>query len=97
MVITRAFLQIADDKEGKFVDFSCSSTIENQSCFVSSEALNEFLFSLNIDNINLVKLLKYIEECNIIHKVCSYSSYSSNWFCKLCLLWYLLISFFLIF
>lgn len=70
MVITRAFLQIADDKDGKFVGLSCS-TIENQSCFVSSEALNEFLFSLNIDNINLVKLLKYVEESNIIHKVCS--------------------------
>lgn len=38
----------------------------------SSMAINEFLFSLNIDNINLVKLLHYIKESNIIHKVIAY-------------------------
>lgn len=35
----------------------------------SSMAINDFLFSLNIDNINLVKLVRYIKESNIINKV----------------------------
>uniref|UniRef100_A0A1J3GME6 Putative ATP-dependent RNA helicase DDX11-like protein 8 n=1 Tax=Noccaea caerulescens TaxID=107243 RepID=A0A1J3GME6_NOCCA len=37
-----------------------------------SMAIYDFLFSLSIDNINLVKLLAYIKESNIIHKVCGY-------------------------
>ncbi|VVA95970.1 unnamed protein product [Arabis nemorensis] len=37
-----------------------------------SMAINDFLFSLNIDNINLFKLLAYIKESNIIHKVSGY-------------------------
>ncbi|ESQ26999.1 hypothetical protein EUTSA_v10019547mg [Eutrema salsugineum] len=37
-----------------------------------SMAIYDFLFSLNIDNINLVKLLAYIKESNIIHKVSGY-------------------------
>ncbi|KAK9281864.1 hypothetical protein L1049_004771 [Liquidambar formosana] len=32
-------------------------------------AINDFLFSLNIDNINLVKLLRYMKESSIIHKI----------------------------
>lgn len=35
----------------------------------STMTINEFLFALNIDNINLVKLLQYMKESNIIHKV----------------------------
>lgn len=35
----------------------------------SSMAINDFLFALNIDNINLLKLLDYIKESNVIHKV----------------------------
>lgn len=34
-----------------------------------SMAIYDFLFSLSIDNINLVKLLAYIKESNVIHKV----------------------------
>ncbi|KFK42393.1 hypothetical protein AALP_AA2G250200 [Arabis alpina] len=37
-----------------------------------SMAINDFLFSLNIDNINLFKLLAYIKESNIVHKVSGY-------------------------
>ncbi|KAG2301694.1 hypothetical protein Bca52824_030345 [Brassica carinata] len=37
-----------------------------------SMAIYDFLFSLNIDNINLVKLLAYIKQSNIIHKVSGY-------------------------
>lgn len=35
----------------------------------SSMTINDFLFSLNIDNINFVKLINYVKESNIIHKV----------------------------
>lgn len=38
----------------------------------SSMAINDFLFSLNIDNINLVKLVRYIKESNIINKISGY-------------------------
>ncbi|CAN8233350.1 unnamed protein product [Cochlearia groenlandica] len=37
-----------------------------------SMAIYDFLFSLNIDNINLVKLLAYFKESNIVHKVSGY-------------------------
>ncbi|KAJ4888446.1 RAD3-like DNA-binding helicase protein [Raphanus sativus] len=41
-------------------------------CGGCSMAIYDFLFSLNIDNINLVKLLAYIKQSNIIHKVSGY-------------------------
>ncbi|EOA34339.1 hypothetical protein CARUB_v10021859mg [Capsella rubella] len=41
-------------------------------CGACSMAIYDFLFYLNIDNINLVKLLAYIKESNIIHKVSGY-------------------------
>lgn len=34
--------------------------------------INEFLFSLDIDNINLVKLCQYVKESKIVHKVNKY-------------------------
>ncbi|CAM6122599.1 unnamed protein product [Calypogeia fissa] len=34
--------------------------------------INDFLFSLEIDNVNLFKIRKYIKESNIVHKVSSY-------------------------
>ncbi|KAL2645440.1 hypothetical protein R1flu_013027 [Riccia fluitans] len=34
--------------------------------------INDFLFSLNIDNLNLFKIRRYIKESNIVHKVSSY-------------------------
>ncbi|KAK8608456.1 hypothetical protein V6N13_023879 [Hibiscus sabdariffa] len=75
LVLTRAFLQVLqNDKDG-----NCSNTCpdaergvgENKN-FDSSMAINDFLFSLNIDNINLIKLLQYIKESNIMHKVSGY-------------------------
>lgn len=42
---------------------------KSKPCGACSMAIYDFLFSLNIDNINLVKLLAYIKESNIIHKV----------------------------
>lgn len=34
-----------------------------------SMTINDFLFSLYIDNINLVKLHQYVKESNVAHKV----------------------------
>ncbi|KAL3698819.1 hypothetical protein R1sor_012895 [Riccia sorocarpa] len=34
--------------------------------------INDFLFSLNIDNLNLFKIGRYMKESNIVHKVSSY-------------------------
>lgn len=80
MVLTRAFLQVLRNE-------NCQSTFDplcnaegSKSGFESSTAINEFLFAHNIDNINLFKLLLYIEESNIIHKVydlCLFTSFSS--------------------
>lgn len=42
--------------------------------------INEFLFALNIDNINLVKLLQYVKESNIIYKVKLFSCLSKHFF-----------------
>lgn len=55
IVLTHAFLHTLLDDIG-----SASN---------SSMAINDFLFSLNIDNINLVKLVRYIKESNIVNKV----------------------------
>lgn len=76
MVLTRAFLQTLCKNSSSYIDSSCVEEVSGStSALDSSMAINEFLFSLNIDNINLVKLLQYIKESNIIHKVsdCSYT------------------------
>ncbi|KAI7752029.1 hypothetical protein M8C21_009210, partial [Ambrosia artemisiifolia] len=64
MVLTRAFIQTLCNKD--------DPNLINSSGSECSLFINEFVFSLNIDNINLVKLLKYIKDSNMIHKVCGY-------------------------
>ena len=55
-VLTRSFLRVLiNNQDG-------ASTM-------SSMTINQFLFSLDIDNINIVKLCQYVKESNIIHKV----------------------------
>jgi chromosome transmission fidelity protein 1 len=64
---------------------------------MSSMTINQFLFSLDIDNINIVKLCQFVKESNIIHKVffspkCTHSvaqrpcdltvAFSGLWICK---------------
>ncbi|KAM2016374.1 hypothetical protein ACFX16_046794 [Malus domestica] len=74
MVLTRAFLQVFL-REDTGCGNSCHDTekaSEANGTPTSSMAINDFLFSLNIDNINLVKLLQYIKESNIMRKVCGY-------------------------
>ncbi|XP_022641713.1 ATP-dependent DNA helicase DDX11 [Vigna radiata var. radiata] len=74
MVLTQAFLRVLlDDKDGNLI--GSSRDIDQASEKSSSDftvAINDFLFEQNIDNINLVKLLKYIKESNIMHKVSGY-------------------------
>ncbi|CBI36138.3 unnamed protein product, partial [Vitis vinifera] len=75
LVVTRAFLQILlNGKDTSLVDpgHDAEKAFGAKSASDSSMAINDFLFSLNIDNINLVKLLHYIKESNIIHKVSGY-------------------------
>ncbi|KAH7447640.1 hypothetical protein KP509_01G114900 [Ceratopteris richardii] len=40
--------------------------------------INDFLFSLDVDNINMFKLWKYIKESNIVYKVSGYAEHKSN-------------------
>uniref|UniRef100_A0A2N9EY99 Helicase ATP-binding domain-containing protein n=1 Tax=Fagus sylvatica TaxID=28930 RepID=A0A2N9EY99_FAGSY len=77
MVLTRAFLQIL--REDASVDLPHTEKASGaNSAFYASMAINDFLFSLNIDNINLVKLLQYIKESNIIHKVSGYGDKTAS-------------------
>ncbi|KAL2338079.1 hypothetical protein Fmac_012525 [Flemingia macrophylla] len=76
MFLTQAFLRVLlDEKDGNLVD-SCRgierASDEDNRASDFTMAINDFLFDLNIDNINLVKLLKYIKESNIMHKVSGY-------------------------
>lgn len=69
MVLARAFLQTLCKTSASDIDTLSLEDSSGPTPLDSSMAINEFLFSLNIDNINLVKLLEYIKESNIIHKV----------------------------
>lgn len=73
MVLTQALLRVLhNEKDGTLVD-SCHDIVvqafEESRTPDFTMAINDFFFELNIDNINLVKLLKYIKESNIMHKV----------------------------
>ncbi|MBA0663788.1 hypothetical protein Goklo_003877, partial [Gossypium klotzschianum] len=75
LVLTRAFLRVLlNDKDGNRLN-TCPDAekgVRENKTFDSSMAINDLLFSLNIDNINLIKLLQYIKESNIMHKVSGY-------------------------
>lgn len=64
MVLTGAFLQATSTSIEKATQAEAPSE--------SSLEINDFLFSLNIDNINFVKLINYVKQSNIIHKVSGY-------------------------
>ncbi|KAL4583896.1 hypothetical protein LXL04_008481 [Taraxacum kok-saghyz] len=67
MILTQAFIQTLSDKsDTNFIDSSFHEQLPTGS--ECSLQINEFVFSLNIDNINLVKLLQYIKDSNMIHK-----------------------------
>ncbi|CAO2813328.1 unnamed protein product [Amaranthus hypochondriacus] len=74
MVLTRAFMQAIFDKNEAIDDATCNAvdTATQEIPSESSMTINDFLFSLNIDNINFVKLISYVKESRIIHKVSGY-------------------------
>ncbi|XP_057736691.1 uncharacterized protein LOC130951952 isoform X1 [Arachis stenosperma] len=81
MVLTQAFLRVLlNEKNGNpmdsYHDIEHASEESRTSDFTM--AINDFIFELNIDNINLIKLLKYIKESNIMHKVNSYGEKVAN-------------------
>lgn len=66
MVLIQAFLRVLlNEKDGKLIE----QASEERKTSGFTMTINDFLFELNIDNINLVKLVKYIKESNIMHKV----------------------------
>lgn len=72
MVLCRAFLRsLCDVKDANYTDPSQDIEKESIANFAScfSMDINDFLFSLNIDNVNMIKLLQYLKESNIMHKV----------------------------
>ncbi|GER48349.1 ATP-dependent RNA helicase chl1 [Striga asiatica] len=70
MTLARAFLEMLSD-DGKVMSHS-NPPCEAEEIKSNTMTINEFLFALNIDNINLVKLLQYMKESNIIYKVSGY-------------------------
>ncbi|OIW11879.1 hypothetical protein TanjilG_25792 [Lupinus angustifolius] len=75
MVLTQAFLRVLhSEKDGNLVG-SChyiEQASEETRASDFTMAINDFIFELNVDNINLFKLLKYIKESNVMHKVNGY-------------------------
>ncbi|KAL4193954.1 hypothetical protein AMTRI_Chr05g56790 [Amborella trichopoda] len=78
MVVAKALLQLLICKEEvnsvehcKVID--AQQTEEPEMCN-SSVTVNDFLFSLEIDNVNLIKLKEYVKESNITHKVSGYGA-----------------------
>ncbi|KAF3793334.1 putative ATP-dependent RNA helicase DDX11-like protein 8 [Nymphaea thermarum] len=79
IIIVESFLQLL--LGGKVIEFDDTSPVKGNDRMVKekqfcdySMAINDFLFSLDIDNINFVKLMEYIKESNIINKVSGFNS-----------------------
>ncbi|KAK9130936.1 hypothetical protein Sjap_011423 [Stephania japonica] len=72
MVLTRAFVRVLRGEEHESRLNPCRESSREMCSFDFSLSINDFLFSLDIDNINLVKLKHYMKESNIIHKVTGY-------------------------
>lgn len=70
IIVTRALLKLLHNEEASYVEPCQNNSTGKNGALDYSMAINDFLFSLNIDNINFVKLLQYIKESNIMHKVC---------------------------
>lgn len=72
MVVIQEFLRVLlNEKDGNLIDShrDIEQASEERKASDFTMSINDFLFELNIDNINLVKLLKYIKESHIMHKV----------------------------
>ncbi|XP_028771757.1 ATP-dependent DNA helicase DDX11-like isoform X2 [Neltuma alba] len=81
MVLTRAFLRVLINEKDSNLINSCQDI---EKAFQDSRAseftmsVNDFIFELNVDNVNLIKLVKYIKESKIMHKVSSYGEKVAN-------------------
>ncbi|XP_017699231.3 ATP-dependent DNA helicase DDX11 [Phoenix dactylifera] len=77
IVLIQSFLRLLvgcqEDSSG-ISNIHADQATEEKNFGDTSMTINEFLFSLNIDNINLVKLHRYVKESNIIHKVTGYGA-----------------------
>lgn len=72
MVLTRAFLRVLLHEKDAYLIDSCQDTektFEESRASEFTMSINNFMFELNVDNINLVKLVKYLKESKIMHKV----------------------------
>ncbi|KAH9300391.1 hypothetical protein KI387_011974 [Taxus chinensis] len=81
LVLIQAFLRCLSDNQKKYMGGKSANDLGNvQNSGVDEKyskngvvlTINQFLFSLEIDNINLVKLQRYVKESKFIHKVSSY-------------------------
>ncbi|KAL6584667.1 hypothetical protein OROMI_003956 [Orobanche minor] len=73
VTLTRAFLKMLSDDQKVLSRSDPPCDVEEiGSASDTTMTINEFLFALNIDNINLVKLLQYMKESNITYKVSGY-------------------------
>ncbi|KAG0454641.1 hypothetical protein HPP92_023623 [Vanilla planifolia] len=73
VVLTKSFLRLLlghDDSE--LISCMDENLSFEENMVDVSMTVNEFLFSLDIDNINFVKLVNYVKESHIIHKVGGY-------------------------
>lgn len=78
MVLINEFLRVLiNEKDENLIDSrpDIEQASEERKASNFTMTINDFLFELNIDNINLVKLLKYIKESHIMHKVIFNSKY----------------------
>lgn len=71
LILTRALLKALHDDETFVAPYQNTKCKPWTATKVADHtfSINDFLFSVNIDNINLVKLLSYLRESNIIRKV----------------------------
>ncbi|XP_020097113.1 ATP-dependent DNA helicase DDX11 [Ananas comosus] len=77
IILTQSFLRLLQGCQNSgCITSSCQDNQESggQKCSDKSMSINEFLFSLDIDNINFVKICQYVKESNIIHKVSGYGN-----------------------
>ncbi|XP_072998830.1 uncharacterized protein [Typha latifolia] len=75
IALTQSFLRfLIGCQDHGCIASSCNTdkTSEKKIFCDKSMTINEFLFSLDIDNINLIKVCQYLKESKIVHKVSGY-------------------------
>ncbi|KAK8936340.1 DNA repair helicase UVH6 [Platanthera zijinensis] len=75
IVVAKSFLRLLlgqQDDNSIFNSCPAESTPVQEHDSDVSMTINEFLFSLDIDNINFAKVVQYVKESNIMHKVSGY-------------------------